>query len=482
MKNLRLPLGIWWGVFTALVVFIPTFWWFRLRPERQWPVADKSMIVGFYNDGKNLATFSFSENGDKTLCIWDCQTGKLRDEVAMDSPSTLKTKLSRDARWLAYVERKDSKWQLRVHDFVKPDDDMVIGLPEKMSQVPSEGLVTLPTFSEDNSHFCYQEDDSQGRHFCLWDLKAKRLIHRQESGCYQDTSMVVRFDQKEKCYTVWGAATGRSLGTLPALPTATEFEFSANADGTAFMILGGTADPNPRLIKYRFDLKSQSLNTIWEQPFSSGKQHSTVYEFYPRSPQAYLARSFNGSKIDAYWIDAMTGTHHSLPLHMPFALADTSANSLRFNLGGSANLGTSMMALDDKGTRIISPDGRYIVYFAEEQLEGIKLWLHDLAGWLRVPLSRNRNLIVVDLLEQKVVDVYTVKSHLSMSDNTLCVSPSSQQIALITELHGQQYVQLWTIPLPSRSWLGIVVVVALAGLMSTLGRRAWYFSRLRAKS
>jgi WD40 repeat protein len=453
-----LPKGFWWGLFAALVALILAIWWLPARPDREWAVPDKSRVVGFYGDA--IATWEQVEEGKTSL--WHAHTGQLLAEIP-GLASSLHSAFSPDGRFLVYGEKQDSGWVLRVHNLAtsKREQDLIIRLPEKMNRLAGNSFVTLLIFSEHGDRLIYREEDEQGYWRCLWDLQQRKLIHRQPYGLYHDTNLILRFEKSDNVYSVWSSATGQLLGKLPPLEAATEFEYSASPDGSAVMILTGTNDA--RLIKYRFDVATHKLTTMWQRQFGPGT-HAVYYEFTLRPPLAYVIKERLAHTH--YLLDAHTGEQKNIPYDLTGAWADSGVNSLRFDFGENARGDTSIFAVDTHGTRIISPNGRYLIYVIQDDFTGWMRWLDDWLTRIHLPLSRNSHLIVVDVPQGRMIDDFPFKP--PFADFTVPIlhfAPSSNQIAFVNYKSQQAYLQFWSIPFPSRPWWLIILISIAAGVV-----------------
>lgn len=451
-------LGLGWTLLVALSVFIVSLWYFAPGPVREWPLPSNSVIIGYFGNGNYLATVSYQEGF--SLSYWDAGTGQLLRHLPNLTHPLNKRDFSPDGRFLVHVVRDQNNWQLQVTHLLSSQQDQNLNIPlhETMQKREKDNVYLAPAWSSDSKRMIFRQDIGKQQTACLWDIPNRKLIYQQQTGIYNDPNIIVRFSSKKNNYVVTNASNGNLIGEMPTLTTDSEFEFSATPDGSAFMVIGSSAHP-PKLIKYRFDLKTLQLSIMWEKNYGS-ENHHIRYETSLRPPNYFL---FQESKAKCILIDAQHGKEQDLPENLPLAWSKKSGNSIGF-VKASKGEGPGLEGIDGKGTRIITRDGRYYIYQIAEPPTSLATKVRD---WARTKLGFKLDtsfaIVQVDLHQKTPWQYIEMKQP---GPGSLVLSPDNSQISVIDKRNDQIYLRQWAIPFPTCPWLLIVMISGIAGMIA----------------
>ena len=333
---------------------------------------------------------------------------------------------------------------------------------------------------------------SQNQSLCLWDLISKKQIIRQPFDgfndiIYFDTTIIVKKDDSRGTrYYVRETTTGKSLGEIPEIYMAKAFGFSLTSDGSELLIFAVKSKPDPIFAKYRLHLESGAISKVWEQPFVEGKKHEIYFEgSTERFRRYYLVRPDRLSQDFPYLLDGVSGQHHPLPHRVRGEIRDLFSPagwSLDFGVdsfgrnraGKNAENGNFIHALDEQGTQVVSPDGRYFVYYPNKEQDDSWNWLRRLAAKCGIAIKPKSWLVILEVMTGKVIDRLTLQSDLLQA---LLFSPASNHIVVIDKIGDRFYLQLWSIPLPTRPWWLIGLISCLAGTLTMMICRALHRSK-----
>lgn len=443
----------------ALVVFLASLWYFAPGPLREWPIPPDSMIIGYFGNGAYLATRSSKD--DFSLSYWDAATGRLLRQIPNLNHPFFINNFSPDGQYLAHVVRERGTLQVSITNLLNDQQDqhLVIPLHEAMQRREKDKVYLWTAWSPDSRRLMFiQEEMERKQMACLWDIQNRKLIFQQKTGIYNDPNIIVRFNAQKNNYVVVSAVTGQLIAELPVLATESEFEFSATPDGSAFMVIGSSELPK-RLVKYRFNLKTLQLSTLWEKDYGSDNHHIR-YETFLRPSRYYL---FRPSPAKSLLLHAENDEERELPQNAPLDWTEKSGNSISYTTSSMGN-GPGLIAVDGQGTRIISSDGRYLIY---ETAEPVNSLLTKLKDWVRtrlgIKIDTHISIVQLDLYQEKPLQYFDFNNPGPL---TLILSPDDTRISLIDKRNDQLYLRQWAVPFPTYPWLLMLLISCLSGLLA----------------
>jgi hypothetical protein len=430
---------------------------------REWPIPADSIIIGYFGNGKYLATVSY-QNGF-ALSYWEASTGRLLRSIPHLIHPLNKRDFSPDGQYLAHVVRAENTWQLHLTELLREQPHPVLAIPlhDSMQKREINNVYLMPAWSVDSQRLIFRQQVNKQQTACLWDVPNQKYVFQQQTGIYSDPNIIVRFITPKNVYRIMNAATGQLIGEKPVLPTESEFEFSAEPNGSAFMIIGSTAQP-PRLIKYRFDLKTLQLSSMWEKDLGSDNHHIR-YETSLRPPHYFL---FRPSPSQSILIHAGTGAEQDLPGNLPPAWSEK--NHIGY-VKASMGRGPGLEAVDGQGTRVISSDGRYLFYQTAEPVDTllakVKAWTGTKLG---IKFDPTVSIVQFDLKQ------HTRMQHIDCNKpgpGTMILSPDRSRLSFLHKHEDQLYLRQWAVPFPTYPWLLMLLLSCLVGVLAQYSPGMW---------